>query len=111
MNSCDRARIEVEMYSDNFLQTFENSDFFTMCKKTVEGKLQWKEWNHCSVTCGGGFQSKIAIACVPDYAVCYDIPILEQSCNEEACPVQFKSVQFASMHIKKDSIQYNINCI
>ena len=85
LNVCDRARTDVEMYSDNFLQTFEKSDFFDTCKKTVEGKLQKKEWNHCSVSCGGRFQSKIATACVPDYAVCYDIPILEQSCNEVAC--------------------------
>ena len=86
LHVCDRFRLEVEMYSEDFLQTFEKSDFYEVCKKTVEGKLQWKEWNHCSVSCGGGFQSKIAISCVPDYAVCYDIPIVEQSCNEDACP-------------------------
>ena len=85
LHVCDRFRMDVEMYSDDFLQTFEKSDFFKECKKSVEGKLRWKEWNHCSVSCGGGFQSKIAIACVPDYAVCYDMQILERSCNEEAC--------------------------
>ena len=87
LNVCERAKTDVDMYSDDFLQTFEKSDFFNMCKKTVEGKLRWKDWNHCSVSCGGGFQSKIAVACVPDYAVCYDIQILERSCNENACPV------------------------
>ena len=79
------------MYSDNFLQTFEKSYFFKMCKKEVEGKLQLNEgkfeWNDCSVSCGGGFQTKIAIACVPEYASCRDIQILERSCNENACPV------------------------
>ena len=85
LNACERARAEVEMYSDNFLQTFERSDFFESCKKTVEGKLQWKEWNHCSVTCGGGFQRKIAVACIPQYTVCNDIQILEQTCNTNAC--------------------------
>ena len=75
------------MYSDDFLQTFEKSDFFTVCKKSVDGKLQWKEWGECSVSCGGGFQTKIASSCVPYYAVCYDIPILERSCNDQACPI------------------------
>ena len=74
------------MYSHIFLQTFEESDFFKICQNTVEGKLQWKEWNHCSVSCGGGFQRKIAVACVPQYAVCNGIQILEQTCNEIACP-------------------------
>ena len=87
LHVCGRFRIEVDMYSDNFLQTFENSYFFKMCKKEVEGKLQWKEeWNDCSVSCGGGFQSKIAVACIPEYVGCRDIQILEQSCNENACP-------------------------
>ena len=87
LSGCDRARNDVEMYSDDFLQTFEKSDFFTMCKKTVEGKLQWKEWGDCSVSCGGGFQTKIASSCIPDYAVCYDIPIQERACNDQACPI------------------------
>ena len=87
MNNCDRARNDVEMYSDDFLQTFEKSDFFTVCKKSVDGKLQWKDWGECSRSCGGGFQTKIATSCVPDYAVCYGIQILEQSCNDQACPI------------------------
>ena len=86
LNECDRARTDVEMYSGNFLQTFENSFFYEMCRKTVKGKLQWKEWNHCSVSCGGGFQRKIAVACIPHYTACNGIQILEQPCNENACP-------------------------
>ena len=86
LSSCARARNDVEMYSNDFLQTFERSDFFSMCKKKVEGKLQWKDWGACSVSCGGGFQTKIAISCIPDYAVCYGIQILERSCNDQICP-------------------------
>lgn len=86
LHVCDRFRLEIEMYSDDFLQTFESSVFFEACKKKVEGKFLWKEWNHCSVSCGGGFQSKIVISCVPNYAVCYGIQTLERSCNEDACP-------------------------
>lgn len=86
LNTCERALTNVEMYSENFLQTFEKSDFFKICQNTVEGKLQWKEWNDCSVSCGGGFQSKIAVACLPHYAVCNGLQILERNCNENVCP-------------------------
>ena len=87
LNVCDRARTHVEMYSDNFLQTFGKSEFFTICKKTVEGKFQWNEWSECSLSCGEGVQTRIAISCVPEYTICYDIPIIERSCNEQACPI------------------------
>ena len=87
LHVCDRFRTDVEMYSDNFLQTFEDSNFFEECKKTVEGKMLWKEWSDCSVSCGGGYQTQIAAACVPDYAVCYGIQIFERSCNDLACPI------------------------
>ena len=75
------------MYSEDFLQAFEKSDFFTICKKTVTGKLKWKDWSDCSVSCGGGTQTKIASSCVPDYAVCYGIQILERTCEVHACPI------------------------
>ena len=86
LHACDRLRIDVEMYSYNFLQTFEKSYFFKMCKTEVEGKLQWGEWNDCSVSCGSGIQLKIATACIPEYVSCRGIQILEQSCNENDCP-------------------------
>ena len=87
LNVCHRARVDVDMYSDDFILTFDKSDFFGTCKKTVKGKLQWKEWSDCSVSCGGGLQTKIASSCVPDYAICYEIPILERNCNEHVCQV------------------------
>ena len=55
--------------------------------KTVEGKFQWNEWNDCSVSCGGGFQTKIVNSCVPDYAICFGIQIIEQTCNNQECPI------------------------
>ena len=85
--SCDRSRIFVEMYSDEFLRTFEKSDFFLTCKKSVEGKLSWYEWGECSVSCGGGVKTKIASSCVPDYAVCYGLQIHQKACNEVDCPI------------------------
>ena len=84
---CDLARAFVDVYSDDFLQSFERSDFYTVCKNTVAGKLKWKEWSDCSVSCGGGTQTKIASSCVPDYAICYGIQISERTCEEQACPI------------------------
>ena len=85
LNDCDRARIELDMYSDDFLQQFEESNFFKTCKKTVAGKLKWNDWVDCSASCGGGIQRKHANSCVPNYAVCYDIQILQRDCNQQAC--------------------------
>ena len=93
LDACDRARSDVEMYSEDFLQQFEKSSFFTICKKTVAGKLQWSDWVECSVSCGGGVQTKIAISCIPNYAFCYDIQILQRDCNPEECP-DFPSTYF-----------------
>ena len=87
LNTCHRAQSYVDVYSDDFLETYEKSDFFVTCKKSVEGKLKWREWSDCSVTCGGGIQTKIATSCVPSYAVCFGIQIKEQTCNEQVCPL------------------------
>ena len=74
------------MYTDSFLTTFEKSDFFTVCKRTVEGKLRWHDWGNCDVSCGGGVRLLIAKECVPSYAHCYELPIQEKPCNTEECP-------------------------
>ena len=87
LNACNRAQIQNNNYSEDFIQTFENSEFFTTCKKSVEGKFQWREWGACSVNCGGGIQTKIATSCLPNYAVCYGIQVLERTCNNQACPI------------------------
>ena len=59
---------------------------FSTCKKEVEGKLSWNDWGTCSASCGGGARIKIAHSCVPEYAVCNDIPIIEEPCNSSICP-------------------------
>ena len=61
--------------------------FFTNCKSSVEGKLSWNQWGDCNVSCGGGLKLRTAKACVPSYARCYDMQIIEEVCNEESCPV------------------------
>ena len=87
LNTCERVQTNVDMYSDDFLQAFEKSLFFPACKESVEGKLKWKEWGDCSVSCGSGTQTKIVTSCVPNYAICHGIQILERTCNYGACPV------------------------
>ena len=74
------------MYSDSFLSAFERCDFFENCKKRVQGKLSWNKWTGCSVACGGGYKIRIAQACVPSYAQCYDLQVIEESCNSQTCP-------------------------
>ena len=74
------------MYTEGFLSSFESSDFFTSCKKTIVGKLRWNDWSHCDVSCGGGLKWQTAKECVPSYAHCYDIQIKEKPCNLETCP-------------------------
>ena len=83
---CSNSQRLVDMYSDLFLSSFQRSDFFTQCKKRVAGKLKWNKWVDCSVTCGGGHKFRTAKQCVPPYAQCYDLQIMEESCNQQACP-------------------------
>ena len=75
------------MYSGDFLETLEDSHFFTMCKNNVEGKFQWTDWSDCSVSCGGGLQIKNS-TCVPEYVKCFGIPTLERSCRNQVCPTE-----------------------
>ena len=75
-----------DMYSDDFLNTFEESAFFDSCKKAVVGKLLWYDWEECTKTCGGGVRMKMAEACIPEYAVCTDLNIVRESCNTNDCP-------------------------
>ena len=48
--------------------------------------LRWNDWGACSVTCGGGLKLRTARECVPEYARCYQLPILEEPCNPDNCP-------------------------
>ena len=77
---------KVEMYSEEFLSEFEASKFYLQCKTKVEGRLSWYDWTECSVSCGGGFTFRMAKKCVPNYAICKDLPVLQDTCNVLDCP-------------------------
>ena len=85
-HECLQSQQEVQMYSGVFLSSFENCHYFSQCKTSVAGKLQWNKWLDCSVTCGGGYKLRTATECVPSYANCYDLPIMEEPCNQQTCP-------------------------
>ena len=74
------------MYSEDFLNTFNESELFGSCKNAVVGKLLWYDWEECSKTCDGGVRMKMAEACIPEYAVCTDLNIVRESCNTNKCP-------------------------
>ena len=82
----ERFETDSEMYSDDFLNTFNESELFGTCKNAVVGKLLWYDWEECSKPCGGGVRIKIAEACIPEYAVCTDLNIVRESCNTNECP-------------------------
>ena len=74
------------MYSDEFLDTFRNSEFYVRCKSSVTGILTWYDWEKCSLSCGGGMRVRIAAQCVPEYAVCEGLQIQREDCNDFECP-------------------------
>ena len=80
-------------------------------QKTTTYAYAWvsTEWNACSLTCGGGTQTRSVICQRNDQTTVADSfctgtkPIATQSCNSQACPVLVNGVcgtshakQFAS---------------
>ena len=80
------SKIETDLYSQKFLTSFDQSDFFQNCQTSVEGKLDWNQWGNCDVSCGGGVKLKTAKSCVPSYAHCFGMQVIEEPCNQQACP-------------------------
>ncbi len=54
---------------------------------------EWTEWDECTATCGGGFQTKLRFCVNPEPANggsdCSDtnIDAMTQSCNEDSCAI------------------------
>ena len=99
--TCEATITEVEMYSSDFLTTFESSAFFVSCKNLVAGKLRWKNWEECSKSCKAddkcGVKIRIADECVPSYSICKQIQIQTSDCNCNDCPDEISSLPIGSI--------------
>ena len=74
---CEASYTDTEYYSNEFLTSFEECDFFQTCKTSLNGKLVWDDWQKCSQKCSDdgscGFRIRIASACLPKYATCKEL--------------------------------------
>ena len=50
------------------------------------GQWTWNDWDECSSSCGGGIRIRTAEQCLPKGAVCEEVPIKKETCNEDPCP-------------------------
>ena len=74
---CEAGYTDTDFYSEEFLTSFEECDFFQTCKTSLNGKLIWDDWQKCSQKCSDdgscGVRIRIASACIPNYATCKDL--------------------------------------
>ena len=68
-----------------FLTSLKLSERSISLKKLYTGKILWHDWTECTKTCGRGIKLRHAKACIPSYAICRDLPIKQENCNEQAC--------------------------
>ena len=89
---CSSNFKQTETYSQTFFETFKASLFFPKCKSSVKGKLIWPDWEKCSQSCSldgtCGSRIKVAASCMPEYAICPELPIKCEPCGCDKCPEQ-----------------------
>ena len=86
--TCSLLFTSTEMYSDQFINTFTNSMFFSECQRFVSGKLIWNNWESCSKSCAidgvCGVRVRIAVECVPSFALCTEMQVQREDCSCES---------------------------
>ena len=85
INDCENISSPNDTYSNVFLGAYTESLFGDFCINDIPGKLEWHNWNDCSVTCGGGYQIRVASGCMPTGANCISLPVEQMACNTNRC--------------------------
>ena len=72
---------------------------------------EWGDWSTCSLTCGGGEQTRSRVILRPEAfggVPCVGPPEEARACNEDACPGKTKMIKFITIYNKLISLKENI---
>ena len=78
-----------ELYSEAFLNSFENSIVFETCQSNLKGMIKWHDWGKCEKLCSDdldcGMQTRSKDKCLPSYAKCTDQITQTRKCKCNKC--------------------------
>ena len=71
---------------------------------------EWGDWSTCSLTCGGGEQTRSRVILRPEAfggVPCVGPPEETRACNEDACPGKTKMIKFITIYNKQRKHLHN----